>query len=437
MNLIGPARILSKPALFVVMLIFVLSNLVASSVAQNSEPVSTLKQPRGTPPSDVSPTGTTATDPLALSEKDLIEQAFRQIDTEARRLDRLIANVEIVGKVVATLILGLSVVVSIFAFRSLSELRRELQSSVEEHVDRALRKESERKQTFQALLESLKQAETKWEEIKASIQHIEGFYTITETLVGDAQGAYKAVSEISNKPTATEDDRRVALTYLRKLIQLGVEGRVDPNILFNATSAASKLDFDFEALQIAALCAHWDPKPSHIARKNRLEDIFGARFVLRDNHLERDEVSANVVRSEAWTAALEQVRRMPTIQCELILSEAHNIAVRNRESGFMDELITVIETSSQSKDNRQTPSYLYVILGGLYAMRGNLQWREGYEDTITKALQILKQESPSSTWYWHTIRDLLSNTTKLGERVSMVQRLKDAEVPMPSDSPED
>jgi len=235
-----------------------------------------------------------------ISERDLLHQAFRQIDVEARRLDRLFDNAETLGQVVVGFVIAVSVLLSVFGYRSLSDLKKELQISVQGHVENSLRRQAETRETFEELADSLKEAQNRWETIAKTIQDIETFSSLTEAQYGDPMGAYVTVKTISEKGQPSKEDRRITLALLSKLVTLGEKGRVDPNLLYNASSVASNLDFDFEAVKLATLCAHWDPKPTHLARRRRLEDVFGIRFSLADGRLHRDEVSAEAVREEAW-----------------------------------------------------------------------------------------------------------------------------------------
>lgn len=367
------------------------------------------------------------TNVTAISISDLTSQAFRQIDTEARRLDRLIENAETMGKIFGALIIAFAAIISFFITRSIGELKRELQGSVEAHVDRVLREETLNKKTFLQLIDSLKDAEIKWEAIKSTIKDIERFNQITEGLEGDAQGAYKAVDEIVGRPTTTDEERRVALTYIRKIIQFGVKGWVDPNMLYNASSNASSLDFDHEALLLASLCAHWDPKPSHIARRSRLEDMFGLRYNLKGEVLAREDVLATTIRADAWNNLLALVKKPLSFNCELIYSDAQSIAIRNRESGYLDQLYT---TMTDNKGEHYT-SYAFVIIAVLTVMRGGDNWRTFYNEAVSSAIAILHKESPMSTWYNHSVKDLIKISKPIGDESTIIEKLNAIGIKLP------
>ncbi len=204
-------------------------------------------------------------------------------------------------------------------------------------------------------------------------------------------------------------------------------------MLFNASSVASEMDFDHEALKLASLCAHWDPKPSYVLRKSRLEDTFGMRFDLKGGALVLSQQPPMVVREEAWKTAKEMVREGPTWQCELIFSELHNIATRNRETGYVDDAIVVME---EVVDGDNVPSYAFAVLAGFYAMRGNRTWLNDYLGTVRKAIEILAAESPASTWYEHTVRDISKMAVHTEKTAEIKQILIQAGIAMPSSGPE-
>lgn len=350
---------------------------------------------------------------------DVVDFARRQIDLETQRLDKLVSNTEAVGKIMATLIVTFAAILSYFGYRSIKELKDELQASVEGIVEKNLKQKNKSGATFDELANNLSKAQTRWDNIAASIDNLARFEALSSSQFGDAQGAYWMAKQISEKQDLPPDERRAALGYLLKIVELGEQGRVDPNLLFNACSLASEMDFDHEALKLASLCAHWDPKPSHILRKSRLEDVFGMRFELTDHKLALAQETPMTVRAEAWKAAQALARQPQWFQCELIYSELHNIAVRNRESGYVDDAIGVLEEVTKSE---AVPSYAFAVLSGFYAMRGNATWLDDYLAKAAKAVEILAKESPASTWYEHTVRDLMKMAAATG-KTREIQRL--------------
>lgn len=353
--------------------------------------------------------------------KDALEFAYRQVELETQRLDKLVSNTEAAGKLMATLIVAFAAILSFFGYRNIKELKDEMQASVQATVDKILQDKSKSADTFEHLVASLGSAQKRWAEIEKSIDNLSRFEALSTSQFGDARGAYGMAKELSEKKDTSSDERRAALGYLLKVIELGEAGRVDPNLLFNACTVASEMNFGHEALKLSTLCAHWDPKPSHLLRKSRHEDSFGMRFELKESKLALSEQPPVTVRAEAWKAARELVRQGPTFQCELIFSELHNIALRNRESGYIDDAIVVMEELTKGET---VPSYAFAILSGFYAMRGNGTWLHDYITAATKAIEILKGESPACTWYEHTARDLLQMAERTGRMAEIQEIIK-------------
>ncbi|HSW01190.1 MAG TPA: hypothetical protein VLI39_13525, partial [Sedimentisphaerales bacterium] len=330
-------------------------SLLAIRVLAQTSPVPTTGSVSNTVQVASAPTNATTVGPSSpqTPEKDALEFAYRQVELETQRLDKLVNNAETVGKLMATLIVAFVAIVGFFGYRSIKELKDEMQASVQSTVDNILQDKSKSADTFEHLVTSLGSAQKRWAEIEKSIDNLARFETLSTSQFGDAQGAYGTAKELSTKKGLSSDERRAVLGYLLKIIELGEQGRVDPTLLFNASAVASDMAFDHEALRLATLCAHWDPKPSHLLRKSRLEDIFGMRFELKESKLTLSEQPPMTVRGEAWKTARELVRQGPTFQSELIFSELHNWTVPGWPCGGYptNRNSSILETSAFSTMN--------------------------------------------------------------------------------------
>jgi hypothetical protein len=359
-------------------------------------------------------------------QEDIVQFARRQIDLETQRLDKLVQNTETVGKLLATFVVAFAAFISFFGFKSFKEFKEEVlgnvQASVQSLVDKTLEEKSQSGKTFEQLVQSLSSAQSRWAKIEESLANLAKFEALNSAQYGDAHGAYAMAKALAGKDDISPDERRTALGLLLKIVELGEQGKVDPNLLFNACSAAAELDFDHEALKLATLCAHWDPKPSHVLRRSRHEDTFGLRFEMKDHVLAVSDQPPAIVRAEAWNLAKDLVGKGQRFQCELILSDVQNIAMRNRESGYIDEAIPVLKKLTKEGS---APSYAYVILSDFYAMRGDSTWLTDYLATVRAAVAVLSTESPASTWYQHSIRDLLKMAERAGKTADVIAILKD------------
>jgi len=402
---------------FLVLLTVVVHSQNQTNVATPSSniPLQAASTPTGTP--QMVQLGTTA------PSDNLYEFVYRQIDMETKRLDSLIQNAERVGALMVVLVIAFATIVTVLGYRSMKELKDELRSSVESIVDGLLKDKSKQSENFASLVSKLAPAVERWAVIKSNIDSLEAVEEKSASQSGDAKGAYHIAKGLSEKDSITADDRRTALSCLRKNVKLGEEGQVDPQLLFNASGVASDMDFDHQALELGSLCAHWAPKPSYILRKNRLEDIFGMRFELKEKALVQTHLPPTSVRQEAWIATLKEASKSPTDQCELIYSEFQNIAIRNRESGYIDQAIEVIRNNTIQN---ATPSYAYVILSDLYAMRGNSTWLTDYLETVGRAANILAKESPACTWYESSIQDTLKMATLVNKNAEIQKILVNA-----------
>ena len=394
------------------------SNIIAAST-QGSNLAQTATVPTNPTP--------TVLPSAPVSQEDIVQFARRQIDLETQRLDKLVQNTETVGKLLAAMVAAFAAYITFFGFRSFKEFKEEVQSnvqaSVQSLVDRTLEEKSQSGKTFEQLVQSLSSAQSRWAKIEESLTNLAKFEALSSAQYGDAHGAYAMARALAKRDDISPDERRAALGLLLKIVELGEQGKVDPNLLFNACSVAAELDFDHEALKLATLCAHWDPKPSHILRRSRHEDAFGLRFEMKDHVLAVSDQSPATVRAQAWNLAKDLVSKGQRFQCELILSDVENIAIRNRESGYIDEAIPVLK--ELTKDGA-APSYAFVVLSDFYAMRGDSTWLTDYLATVRAAVAVLSTESPASSWYQESIGDLLKMAERAGKTADIIAILGEA-----------
>ena len=141
---------------------------------------------------------------------------------------------------------------------------------------------------------------------------------------------------------------------------------------------------------------------------------FHPEFTFDGVKLQKVASPAEAVRAEAWTELKEIIASAPRQEGEQAYSRASNMAVRNRSSGYYTELIAVIEQSLLDTPDAVT-SYAVATLAQLYTWEAKPDWRRKYDLAVAMSLDKMSTESPVSSWYKHTARELIQNASRLSE----------------------
>lgn len=209
----------------------------------------------------------------------------------------------------------------------------------------------------------------------------------------------------------SENERRAALAYLGSIIRAGEQGLVEPNLLFNASVLASQMEMYAEAVKLAVLAVHGRPSVNGRILVLEMADLFGKTYNFIDGKIVAIEQSAEVLRAEIWAEVLAMIKEAPGAGAEQICSRAANIAERNNTSGYYDSLIQAIKVSAEASDKELT-SYGYMMLADMTSRRGGKNWKEEFLAAIGKSLDRLKIEPPRSTWYPHSVREIVDSARK-------------------------
>lgn len=140
-------------------------------------------------------------------------------------------------------------------------------------------------------------------------------------------------------------------------------------------------------------------------------DILGVvrnedRFAIDSTNPEREPSMAQRIREDAFTTVIAQVKDAPLPNCELIYSEAWNVVEHTRR---YRELINVLEQSHNERANNGEyfPSYGHVLLARAYAREGAPGWAQEAESNLLEAHQKAESESPLSTWFTSTRKEIV------------------------------
>ncbi len=135
---------------------------------------------------------------------DVLEFAYRQIQLETERLDKLIRNAQTVGQLVVVLVVAFVAVLSFFGYKSVKDVKTELQESVENLVERNLKDKSATGATFEELVTRLESARARWTQIEKDLDNLAKFEALSSSAIwgcpGRVCGSKRAIKEARRVP---------------------------------------------------------------------------------------------------------------------------------------------------------------------------------------------------------------------------------------------
>ncbi len=244
----------------------------------------------------------------------------------------------------------------------------------------------------------------------------------------DFQGMLVSL-QLLDEPSPLEPEkfiayRAVAGEKLKKALKGVDAGVLATDDLYNAAAIAGRLKFSWLATAYQVAAFKQDSKPIYEVRALRHTVESGQFQQLSDT--EAYKAAGRIVSSadEAYRRMLELVYTAEAPNCELIYSEAWNIAEHLRK---YRPLITAFE---ELATKGYLTSYAHVIAAQLYAREGAVGWRTYMEQQTELAKEKLSAESPMATWYNSSQREL----KQLVERLSNPDvRLADEREPIMKD----
>ncbi|MCY4003307.1 MAG: hypothetical protein OXF33_06350 [Rhodospirillales bacterium] len=330
-------------------------------------------------------------------ERYAIEQAIARLENDKDRVDAFMVHVKWILGSVGSFVLILVAGASFLGITSVKDIQDELAMDVASLVDSAIKQNEDQLESVDRLNSNLQNAQTVYEDNKRAIEALAILGEMEDLGRRDPQFAYIKLEELEDEEI-TQVSRGTALKLLESIIDAGQLGIADPNLLYNATITANTLSMQLEAAKLAALAAHWRPTASHRAVKSRTSEVLGREFYLEGGELKETSASPDEVRRSAWNTLLALVREGPRQEGEHIYANAWNVAVRNRSSGYYQEMINTIR-ESESAHPAQLSSYAYVMLARLLAHQGDTNWEGQYRQAVQEAVRRLKQEPPTASWY--------------------------------------
>lgn len=281
-----------------------------------------------------------------------------------------------------------------------------------------------------------------------------------ETVVGsDPFLDYSFATEVSEEPVRPDDPgyklrRLEANSRLTKVLEVGLKGECDTNLLFNSAMTASKLELEDLAIKLWTICAHLSPSPSHTMALYRGQMTIGRRYEVKlDSEsyfsLRVDDRTSATIISDTFDAALVEATTKALPQCEIIYSECWNMAQKCREDGGYQRLLDTLTAVHDARSGVQVsksnfghssdwdllsekfdaqrdvpvPSDLCGKISALHAMIGTSGWRSSYEKFLKQGMLLAADESDVTTWKNSFLHDAakmaaLTDTTDLFKRLA-------------------
>lgn len=330
--------------------------------------------------------------------------------------------------------------------RYLEDTRASVERVTEQKVFELLKEEGQSQKTFSRIVEELKLSDERFESVLASLRARNDQLGLNQgaqkTLspgkvqennhdlgfAGDPSFAYEMASELSDKLRTNstgefsdrQRERNEAERLLNEVLFAALDGRVDPNTVFNSAATAGKFDFDDLALKLQTMAYHLSPTPSHQLAMLDNEHNLGRGYIFESGVLKDKGLEPREARKAAFVSALKTVEKGVRPQSEIILSRSWNMAERGREDGAYDALIKSVQKGIDAADEGTlAASYYYVTLFQLLARRANSGWKDEALAAAQKAVDALAQESPLATWYGSSVRELVTFSRRCGLEVEV------------------
>ncbi len=230
-------------------------------------------------------------------------------------------------------------------------------------------------------------------ELKISGAQLDAF-NAHSSKVRDYQGQLLALrKQARSTPNAAYDAdlRRLALFTLTD-VKIGVK-ELHADDCYNAAAVAGGLKMS--DLAIWYMRAAFD--------KDKGNPVYESRILRHEIEIQGDSKTA----SKIVARILELVKHAPPPGCELIYSEAWNIAEHLRRYA---PFILAFEEVTQ----RGATSYAHLITARLYMREGRLGWREHAEKHLEATKRLLANEPSQATWYPSSVRELHARVLELG-----------------------
>ena len=345
-----------------------------------------------------------------------LEQAVARLDADKDRLDAFMVHIKWIVSVVSSIVLIVVGFVSFLGVSNLNEITNQLSQNAKSYVRIAIDQENGNMSAIESLSERLQSAQVDYESHRAAIDSLA---LLAELEAVDRQDPHYAFSRLRELDTQemTPENRGAALKLLANIIDAGVQGIADPNLLFNTAVLAENLGFYLEAAKVAVLAEFWRPSPSHRAVSAQTAETLGQRFELVEGSLRAKNTPPNEVRTLAWSDLLNMVADAPRVEGEHIYSRAWNVAHRNQSVGYFDEVIDAILESEKMHPNRLT-SYAYATLAQIYIYQASEDWNAKSQAAMLKAIELLEEESPMATWYNSTLKTLSELSVGVEDRAA-------------------
>ncbi|MEM0976170.1 MAG: hypothetical protein AAGJ34_01415 [Pseudomonadota bacterium] len=319
------------------------------------------------------------------------------------------------------LVIGLGAAAVYLVGASIADLKSEVLSLADSRVQAAITRNSENVREIDQISNELKAAQETYLEYRVALESLSGLKTLQALGVQDPYGNYLKLVEIEQMGDNVNDgDRAVAFQLINSILEAATVGIAEPNLVFNTAVSAGRLEFNSEAVKLATLTNYWHPSLSNRAISAEFATLYGVEFEYDGKELQEVDKPADVVRSEAWAELLKLLEVPPRQEAEQAYSRASNVAARNRSNGYFPELIATIETSMQDPSTPIT-SYGLVTLAKLYSWNADPDWEADYIAAIGLAFEALAEESPASSWYHHSITELLESGDSVGRFQEVLQ----------------
>ncbi len=211
----------------------------------------------------------------------------------------------------------------------------------------------------------------------------EGAYLILQQIEDEMTSRQTTHQMDVNMPLFDQSERTKALLAIDRLLAGAKKGMVSANLLYNGSAIAGRLSLGVAELALVEEAVRLQPAAT-IYQVRKLRHLVGYK---------PEEVGESMERLRAL------VRDAKSENCELIYSEAWNVAEQTRDYAGLIAALSEAYELSQSDKSRTFTSYGHVILAQAHARRGHAGWKDQTKRHLELANMCMANESPIATWY--------------------------------------
>jgi|GEM_PF-5746247 len=331
-------------------------------------------------------------------DENAAQDAERTLETRLQNLEVSLAERRPVAdllKLFLYFLFALSIILGLFGWRQFSDVER----MVADQVEVKLPRDSQRFADYESLIADTRQLYREYSTLVDSYEEALANYAHLDKVAGDfdiegrcAKIFLESEERSNTEPTAgeyvgtlhEESWRTAAISTLRILASAQKRRQFDPDFIFNAAQASSRLGQHELALQLMQAALEKNPEDA-ATRAGALSDLAS--------------VAPKEERENAFEQLMGMVESLDGNSPNIVIGEAWNAAEASRRYTDLLRAIDVCERAP----NTIKPSFLFVVKARTLLRRSRPGCIREARDALVLARRAFADESTQSQWFESTL----------------------------------